>query len=362
MRTLLIASSGNFGGGNRCLLTLAKLLRERDVAPTIVVPCDGKMADACHAVGVAYVVHETAQPSWRDPISTLRSHRKWSRILAESRCSIVHANDIFSARSVSLAAWQRRVPVLCHIHFPPKKDAIRWAFRRLPKPMTFVFNSHATFSECGEAVRNSCPTSTTAVIHNAPDLRQFRPQQRRNGNTKIGIVANLIPIKGHEDFLRMASILDSDGLSAEYWVIGGDIHQSGYGAKLARICSELGLDRRVRFLGHRSDVEELLPELDVVVCASHREPFGMCVVEAMACEIPVVATNVGGIPSIVKDGKTGFLVPPQSPSRLAECVARLARDHRMRTSMGLAARRRVETEFSVDAHARAMIEQYGLMS
>jgi alpha-maltose-1-phosphate synthase len=103
----------------------------------------------------------------------------------------------------------------------------------------------------------------------------------------------------------------------------------------------------------------LLNELDVLVCPSHVEPFGRCLIEAMACEKPVVATRVGGIPEVVDDGTTGILVPPNSPELLATAVASLLNDAELSVRMGQAGRARVENHFAADAHVAAVLEVYG---
>ena len=137
-------------------------------------------------------------------------------------------------------------------------------------------------------------------------------------------------MKGHLDFLSMAAELTARGVEAEYLIIGDDIHQTGYKALLENRVRELGLSTRVCFLGHCRNVPDILRQLDIVVCTSHIELFGMCVLEALASARPVVATRVGGIPEIVEDGLNGFLVPPHAPAQLANAVERLLRDSDLR--------------------------------
>jgi glycosyltransferase involved in cell wall biosynthesis len=175
---------------------------------------------------------------------------------------------------------------------------------------------------------------------------------------KIGIVGNLIPIKGHEDFLRMAALLKDRGTEAEYWIIGEDIHRTGHGERLKQMSRRLGLNDQVVFWGFRTDIAELLNQLSVLVVASHVEPFGIVAVEGMACELPVVATRVGGIPEVIQDGVTGFLVPSRSPDDLAERVALLLFNPELRRRMGKMGRARAESMFSDETHARRISDLY----
>src|SRR5262249_3014847 len=160
------------------------------------------------------------------------------------------------------------------------------------------------------------------------------------------------------DFLAMARELTDRRVFLDYWIIGGEVHRNGYRAQLEQRVGELGLGERVTFLGHCRNVPELLRELDVVVCCSHVEPLGLCLLEAMACERPVVATRVGGIPEVVDDGKTGILVSPQSPEQLANAVQRLMDDPRLRQRMGLAGRERVIRLFDHKAYLNNILSVY----
>jgi glycosyltransferase involved in cell wall biosynthesis len=355
---LYLANSAQIGGGNRSLLLLNRGLHLRGNEACVVVPQKGQMLNVCLAENVAFVIRSFQQPSWRFPRETWLSYLNWKRLLYESGASLVHANDVSTARSVSLAAWRSGIPVFCHVRFPPGKPVIDWAFRRLPKPAAFIFNSHAMQAECGPDFALACPSSKQFVIHNAVDLQQFQPRPKQSPRRRVGILANLLPVKGHNDYLRMARLLTERGIDAEHWLIGEDIHETGYRAELERLRCELGLCEAVRFLGHREDVPDLLNELDVLVCASHVEPFGRCLIEAMACEKPVVATRVGGIPEVVEDGVTGILVPPESPEQLADAVARLLNDPELCVTMGKVGRQRVETLFTPEAHTEAVLAVY----
>jgi glycosyltransferase involved in cell wall biosynthesis len=194
-------------------------------------------------------------------------------------------------------------------------------------------------------------------------LDQF-PLAQNSGNRvpKIGIIANLLPVKGHLDFLQMAHELLTDHIEAEHWIIGGDVLDSGYGQVLEDKTRELGLAKHVRFWGHRSDVASLVRQLDVVVCSSHVEPFGICSLEAMACGKPVVATRVGGIPEVVQDGLTGFLVPPRTPTELARAVKQFVQNPDLSRAMGLAGRKRVENHFTHTVQAEKILAIYQAVS
>ena len=189
--------------------------------------------------------------------------------------------------------------------------------------------------------------------------RPFRPNPGRpRAVHRVGVVANLLPLKGHVDFLDMAAELTARGVEAEYWIIGEDVHRTGYKTELHNRTRELGLEDRVCFRGYCRNVPNLLRELDVVVCSSHVETFGMCVLEAMACAKPVVATSVGGLPEVVDDGVSGILVPPHAPGRLADAVERLLEDPELRITFGRFGRTRAASHFSHEVYVDKMLALY----
>jgi glycosyltransferase involved in cell wall biosynthesis len=361
MRVLYLSNAAQIGGANRALLTLWAGLGAHGVSPAAACPADGPMVQACTAAGVPCDVLPYEQPSWREPVRTLRATRRWRSLLTRVRPDLIHANDFHNARSISLAAGVRRTPVVCHVRFHQNEAYLRWVFRGLPKPRAFIHNSHATRRLVEPALREACPRAAHVVIHNGVSLDRFRPpaDSGRDGRRlRVGIVGNLIPIKGHLDFLEMARALTEDGLDLEYWIVGEDIHGTGHRHALEARVRELDLESRVVFLGHRSDIPDLLRQLDVLVCASHVEPFGINVIEGMACELPVVGTSVGGIPEIIEDGVTGWLVPPRDPARLAHAVRALIADPARRRTMGRLARERVRAHFSDEQHTAAVVNLY----
>ncbi len=122
---------------------------------------------------------------------------------------------------------------------------------------------------------------------------------------------------------------------------------------LVALAGQLGITDRVTFLGHRDDVPAVLAQADMFVLPSRSEALPNSVIEAMASGLPVVASRVGGIPELVDDGKTGYLVPPGDPNALADALARLLEDPRRSAELGRAGRIKIEQNYSFDR----MVEQ-----
>ena len=361
MNVLYLANAAQIGGGNRSLLLLATGLQKSGTA-VVSLPTSGPMQDACAADGLEYLVRPLLQPSWKGPWRSSLDLLSWRRELRRRDIDLIHANDPATARPLLLPAQICGVPVVVHVRYPPSPRVIEWVFRGLPKPALLLFNSHALHAQCGPGFARACPSVRHQVIHNAVDLAAFRamPNERMPARNRfrVGIVANLVPVKGHDNFLQMASMLTSRGVDAEFIIVGAETAHQGHELHLRTMAQELAIERRVQFLGYRDDIPELINQLDVVVCASTVEPFGRCLIEAMACGKPVVATAVGGIPEVVQDGITGLLVPPRSPRQLADAVERLLADEPLRRRFGENGGRRAAEFFSIDAHVARILNVY----
>lgn len=120
----------------------------------------------------------------------------------------------------------------------------------------------------------------------------------------------------------------------------------------------MGLTASVRLVGERDDVPELLSSSSVFVLSSSSEALPVSVLEAMAAGLPVVATRVGGVPELVVDGETGFLVPPSDAAALAAALQRLLDDPELRARLGAAGRARAEEHFALDSFVEGHLDLY----
>jgi len=162
----------------------------------------------------------------------------------------------------------------------------------------------------------------------------------------VGFVGRFSPGKGHEEFLQAADIARRDDPRLRFIVVGeASFGEEDYARQVHARCGALGLDGTVLFTGFRKDIRELMAAFDIFAFPSHAESFGIVLIEAMAMERPVVASSSDGVLDIVVDARTGLLVPPKDPQSLAGALLRLARDPKLRASLGAAGRRRVLESF-----------------
>ena len=175
-----------------------------------------------------------------------------------------------------------------------------------------------------------------------------------DGGCIIGMVAALVPWKGHRIFIRAAREVCRIDENVRFVIAGGDTFgdHPGYLDDLRKTCTEASLDGRLTFTGHVEDVMPLMAACDIVVLPSSNEPFGRVILEAMALEKAVVAVGAGGPRDIIEHGVSGILVDPHDHGVIAAEIMKLVDDPDKRRGMGRAGRERVEKWFRIDRIVR----------
>ncbi|AYM64414.1 glycosyltransferase family 4 protein [Agrobacterium fabrum] len=191
-----------------------------------------------------------------------------------------------------------------------------------------------------------------AKLHDPDVAARLRAELGLGPQPLVGLFGRLSEWKGQHVFLDALAAME--GVQAV--IVGGALFgQEAYEARIREQASRLGLDGRVRFLGFRSDVPELMASMDVVAHTSIvAEPFGRVVVEAMMCGRPVVATRGGGVAEIIRDGETGLLVPPGDASALAAALGTILSDPALAQRLGQSGREDVSDRFSLQETCRSV--------
>jgi N-acetyl-alpha-D-glucosaminyl L-malate synthase BshA len=187
--------------------------------------------------------------------------------------------------------------------------------------------------------------SSIEVIPNFVDTQRFCPSRRENAPSVriLTHVSNFRPLKRVDDVVRIFAHVREE--------MPARLHLVGDGPERPRVealVHSLGLADDVKFFGERADVVEILQESAVFLLPSDTESFGLGVLEAMACGVPVVASKVGGLPEVVLDGETGFLAAVGEVDEMAKRVRRLLTDADLHARMSRAARSRVEAHFQLE--------------
>jgi glycosyltransferase involved in cell wall biosynthesis/serine acetyltransferase len=275
-----------------------------------------------------------------------------ARFLRKERFDVVHTHDLYSNLMGVPAAWLARVPVI----ISSRRDLANWWWYtpRNRKLLRLVQSLSTAVVANSEAVRNyliqkdGFRASSIKVIRNGVDIERFSniPRNRQHlypgfGSDEqlVAVVANMnVKGKGHMDLVEAACAVCRGISMTRFLLIGDGVERRALEAKV----QNLGLSDSVLFLGHQSDIPELLACCDLSVLPSWSEGLPNVVLESMAAGLPVVATSVGGTIEIIEHEMNGLLVPPHNPSALAEAVMRILQDKDLANRLARSGREWVE--------------------
>jgi glycosyltransferase involved in cell wall biosynthesis len=380
VKVLFLNHTAAISGGERSLLDLAGGLPET-IEPLLATP-RGPLSERAHEIGLATTSIPGTDGSLKlHPLRTPRALAELGAAAAGLRLAtrrnapaLVHANSIRAGVILGFS----RAPVARVVHVRdclPKSPLSVKTMQLIASTATVVVaNSEYT----AQSVRSLAPEAPLEVVHNPVDLEHWDPskidrvQARakmegvRPRSVLLGVVAQLTPWKGQETAIAALQLLRDQGVDAHLLLIGSAKFVSpstrhdnaAYVSGLRQQIASAKLEDRVSWLGEREDVPELVSGLDALLLPSWEEPFGRAVIEAMALKVPVLATAVGGPAEIITDGLEGYLLDPRDPLAWARAIRRLADDPRLGHEMGLAGRRRVEKEFTLDRHVASMVDVY----
>jgi glycosyltransferase involved in cell wall biosynthesis len=277
------------------------------------------------------------------------------RMLRSGSIDVVHAHKFGSNLWLALLSPLVDVPVVvAHEHSwsydgsPLRRIADRELVARAATMMIAVSPADRLRMIAVEGI----PANKVVFIPNGIGATAAGDRRRARCGLKIpddapvvGTVCGLRPEKAVDATLRAVSRLARDRPELRIVVVGDGPERTG----LERMAAELGV--RAVFLGRRPNEEmpDLLAAMDVMVCSSRREGMPLAVLEWMAAGKAIVATRVGGIPSMLEDGEEAVLVPPENDAALAAGMGRLLDDPRERRTLGAAARRRQREDFRFES-------------
>ncbi len=360
VRILHISSAKSWRGGEQQIAYLAEELRKHGVEQWILCAEASEMEAFCRRRGFTFF-------SFRRIVSfnPMAARQIW-RLCQQLSLTHLHTHDSH-AHTLAFAAsvfFENKTPLIVHrrVDFPVGRNFFsKWKYNH-PSIVRIITVSHFIKKIMKPAIRNS---SKLCVVHSGIDLKKFEEKPEAVGKLRreYGIpsdewlIANVAAIAPHKDyftFVKTAEILLRQGFPARFLIIGAD---GGERQTIARFIHEKNLGEKIAMTGFRSDIPEILPELDLLLFTSKTEGMGTSLLDAMACSVPIVATAAGGIPEIVEDEITGLLAPVRDAVALAWQVERLLQDPQLRRRLVQAARKKA-LNFSKEKMAERILEIY----
>lgn len=363
--------------------SLLALLTERALDDTAVLACpSGQLADRAHALGVQVVRIPAVDLSFKPHaintpagVASLAAAGVAARQHAHRMdADVIHANSIRAGMIAMVARMLGGPPTVTHI-----RDVLPTSFASsLVRGALTTRSTHlvATSRYVAERFLTQPRDGHLSIVDNPVDLQRFSPSGHLRAVTRtelaipadipvLAVIAQLTPWKGQDDAVRALAHLRERQPDARLLIVGGAtfvgrstrFDNQRYERNLHSLVRQLGLGDAVDFLGSRDDPERIMAAIDLLLVPSHEEPFGRTIIEAMAMGVPVLATEVGGPPEIIRPIVDGMLLPPRQPRRWAEACLELLDQPRSQANR-LDSREYAAKRFSVKRHAEAMGEVF----
>lgn len=308
--------------------------------------------EVCCIVRGGVVAEELLQQGINVHVLGIQKYGKWKNIkklallLRESEVDIVHMHGAFSQKIGVIAALIAGVPVkIVHIHttfynLNRRNRLIDKLSRYFVDRIVYISESSLeSFNKKG--YKNG---KKSVIIYNGVRAPVQNDAIEKESGLICAVVASLSPHKGHKYLLRAIHQIKDYDARVKLWIIGGGPLKG----ELENLVQELDINNQVEFLGIRNDVGHLLNEVDIFILPSIREGMSLAIVEAMAYGKAIIASNVGGIPELIKDGQTGLLVEPANAETIAKKICCLIEDCEMRKYLGRQACLAYKRRFTLD--------------
>jgi glycosyltransferase involved in cell wall biosynthesis len=355
MKVLHVECGTHLYGGARQVLYLLEGLRAAGIDGALACAAGSEVEGAARAQGEH--VHALAMRGDLDPTLWWRL----ARLVRAEAPDLVHLHSRRGADvQGGLAARLARVPAVLsrRVDHPPSRLAARWQFPLYARVIAISEEIRRVLLAAG------VPAERVACVPSAVDAGRYEAAGARarleaacgiaSGAAVIGVAAQLIERKGHRYLLRALPAVLREVPQARAIFFGRGPLEAALRAEAAA----LGLGDRVLAAGFRPDLPALLGGIDVLAHPATAEGLGVALLEAAAARRPIVASAVGGIPEIVRDGDTGLLVPPGDVPALARALVRVLTDAPLAAHLGAAARARVLARHSVAAMTAGNLAVY----
>ncbi len=339
MRVAHTVSSLKGGGMEHFVVRLAAAQRRLGHETLVVSLAGGPLVDVCRAEGLDVHVAEG---------NKLQRVLGVTAAMARFRPDVVHAHNPTSLHYAAIGKIVARAKLVVTDHAQTRGVV------RVPSPLEWrLTDAVVAVSQktADESVAIGAPQPVRVIHNGVTPKAPSRPRAAVRAALEVGDgalvvlhTAGFVRVKAHDVMLRALAKIDPGARVVALLAGDGETR-----AAMETLAKELSLDaKRVRFLGFRGDVPDLLGAADVFALPSRDEGLPLAVLEAMAQGLPVVATPVGGVPELVREGQDGLLVPVEDHAALAAAITRLAADAALRSEMGKSGRARALGEFSFD--------------
>lgn len=377
-RILYLAQFPHIGGGETALIYLLSKLDRKRFEPIVIVPQNGQLSNRLHKLSITtyslplelYLIRTFFVPGM-----SFKNIYQFFKLVKKIKPDLIHINHLNLAVYAGIAGKLSSIPVVATAHGPWDS----YYFYQDIISNIFVDKILANTPKVAHQLlkRKLINPSKVSVCYFGIDTNFFKPKSKSFARENLAlpkkdliitIVGRLDPIKDHLTFLQAANIVQQTVAKVTFLIVGstlGDFSKmtskdSHYRKDINNYLSKHpNLKKRTIFKDFIDFMPSVYQATDILVSSSLSESFGLSLAEASSCAIPVIATNQGGQRYIIRDGETGFLIPPKNPKLLVQKILQLVYNSKLRQEFGLNGRKHILANFSLN-ESTEIIQNYYL--
>jgi len=357
---LYLTPSVRLLGARRSLLSLVKNLSP-PFKPFVVCSNSGPLTEELIKLNIPAKV--VKHYNWRK--GKYFFHRylqvyQLSKLIDEIKPSIIHSNEIYSLPSAIKARGKQKIPIVVHNRLKITPRQIKNYYLSKADRIIAVSKASADdFAHCNFKDR-------VCMVYNGLDLKEFSPDKSLRDKTRqklgfavddfvCGIIGLIGERKRQHIAIQSAKIVIHKNRKCHFLFVGDPpASMKDYSNAIKKDCELSGLSKNVHFLPFQSNIKPLYSALDLNLLISSEEGFGRTIIEAGAMEIPSIGTRIGGIPELIINNLTGYLIVLDDINKLSDIILDCANNPEKLKEMGLNARKIIEENFSIQKHCNAI--------
>lgn len=362
MRIGLLFEYGTLNGGERSMLAAIDQLKGEDCQFVGIAPAPSPLAAEIDRRSLPFEPLNLRDTAGKR-LSPAELSDQLRGVAKRHDLDLLHANSLTMGRHLGAISPQLSVPTSTHV-----RDIMS-----LSKASVRDLNQHQGLFAVSTAtrtfhVRQGVDPRKILTVYNGIDCEFFQPQNRQwTLHRELGVaddvlfaatIGQICLRKAQVDFAEAAARL-RDRCPSLHYLIVGERHSSkseslAFDQRISEVFAQAGIEHRLHRLGYCPDIHSLLREVDLLVHPARQEPLGRVLLEAAACGVPIVATDVGGTAEILTHGHSGLLVPPAAPEQLAEAMEVMINEPVLRERCGQNARLQVCEKFDIRSSSEAL--------
>jgi len=354
MKILLLSPALNSGGVETGTIDLSKSLK-RLGEEVVVVSSGGPLVRELEKSKIKHI----RLPVHKKSLFSLLQIPRLAEVIRNEHIDIVHAQSRIPAWIAYFACKKTRVPFLTSCHGYYSKHLFSSVMGKGKRVMVIseIIGRHMQENF-------KVPKKKISLVYRGVDLSRYHFNEKEADSHEarftIVNVSRITPIKGQREFIKAISIVAKEVPDIEVWLVGSaDKNKRYYEINLYRLVKELKLENKIKFLGRRTDIPEILRQADLLVLSTQvPEAFGRVIIEAGASGVPVCATRTGGIVEIIEDNKDGLLFECHDTNSMAGVILTMLKDQALRQRCRKSLRKKVESKFSLEQMTKKTLDVY----